>query len=232
MLWPDRVRAQMLQWHAFFIWIERLGSLDTTALAALCALLALTRRGQQALALRYALAIGLALTIGVVSKMAYYGWGIRFGLGAFHGMSGHVLRAFAIWPALGFALTVGRSRMLEAFGVALGGLVAVGVTATIVGFRVHTPAEAIAGAVVGWLTSIWLLRHDWIPALGWRWTLALLIVAMFGCARIAAHPLTYYDYETRLARGARQIRAWTGAPPCKVRHGLVECDDGTRPPRR
>ncbi|MBS0463007.1 MAG: hypothetical protein JSS41_11115 [Proteobacteria bacterium] len=212
----------------WIVWVEKLGALDTTALAALCVLAALARRDGW-LAVRYAAVLVAAMALGVVSKMAYYGWGVRFGLGPFHGMSGHVLRAFAVWPALGFALMAGRSRAAQVTAVAAGALVALGVTVMIVHTRVHSPAEAIAGGAAGWLASAWLLRHEGLARLGWPCWLPLAIVAVLGCGWIARYPLTDYDFETRLSIIARQIRNWSGAPPCKVRHGLVECDQAPAP---
>lgn len=219
----------MASWRWLWLWMEKFGALDAVAVAGLGVMLAFALRREFTLAIRFALLAMLAMSVGVASKMAYYGWGMRFGLGEFHGMSGHVLRAFAVWPAFGFVLAAGRSRALQSAGVLGGGLVAVAVTATIVGMRVHTPIEAIVGCACGWLVSLWVVRQRQLaplrPWLAWPLVLGVLCA----CGWLAKHPLVNYDFETRTARSARQWRAWTGAPPCKVRHHWIECDDDEDP---
>ncbi|MBS0195052.1 MAG: hypothetical protein JSR34_12520 [Proteobacteria bacterium] len=215
----------MSQWKPLLKWLSSLGALDTTAVAAIGVMALLMLRREHRLALRYALLLWLAMALGVCSKLAYYGWGVRFGLGAFHGMSGHVLRAFAVYPALGYAIVAGRSTWARMLGVGLGATMAIAVLAAIVWFRIHSPLEAISGGAAGWMVSLWLVRHERIASVSFPWAAPLAVATIAGCALVAWHPLTDYDFEDRLALAARQARRWTGAPPCKVRHGLVECDD-------
>lgn len=213
----------MEQWRSVLLWLESLGSVDATALAALGVVLALLARREYAMAARYAAFLVLAMAIGVATKLAYYGWGIRFGMGAYHGMSGHVLRSFAVYPALAFAISTGWSDGLRIAGVLLGALTALAVTVMVVGLRVHTPAEAITGGAIGWLVSAWLIRHDWLSALP-RWLLwPLALACVCACAAAAWKPYIGYDFETKVARVARQLRHVIGSPPCRVRNGLVEC---------
>lgn len=213
----------MEHWRSLLIWIESLGSVDATVLAAVGVLVALLARRAHAIAFRYAFWLALVMTIGVATKLAYYGWGIRFGMGAYHGMSGHVLRSFAVYPALAYAISTGWSDALRIAGVLLGAIVALAVTAVIVGLRVHTPAEAISGGIVGWLVSVWLIRHDWLAPLS-HWILwPLALVCVLACGLAAWKPYLGYDFESRVALLARQMRHVIGSPPCRVRNGLVEC---------
>lgn len=213
----------MMPWRALLIWVEMLGNIDTTALAALGVVMALLARRNYGIAARYVALLVLAVAVGVATKLAYYGWGIRFGMGSYHGMSGHVLRSFAVYPALAFAISTGWSEALRVVAVLLGALVALAVTAVIVGLHVHSPAEAISGGAVGWLVSVWLIRKDWLSPLSrpllWMLGLAMIVI----CGWVAAHPLTRYDFESKVAYVARQMRHVIGSPPCRVHNGLVEC---------
>ncbi len=121
-----------------------------------------------------------------VSKLAYMGWGLHPPGLDFVGLSGHCALSFLIWPTVA-ALLAARARPLwRGSAVALGALLALGISVSRLAVDAHTPSEAALGALWGALFGalfLWITRHS--PRLrgraGWAaFGLLLPVLLMYG----------------------------------------------------
>lgn len=101
------------------------------------------------LSLSWCLLFGGAMLLVVLTKMAYIGWGIGIEEVQFGGLSGHAMRACAVFPvALYLAFHHTRPGMRQAAtvaGVVLGVLISV----SRVPVLAHSASESVLGALVG-----------------------------------------------------------------------------------
>jgi hypothetical protein len=211
------------QWHIFLWHISQYGDQVAASAAACGCVVALAIHREWRLAIKFvALVVGV-LTIEVASKMAYYGWGLQFGIASFHGMSGHALRAFAIWPTFGFVLFGGSSHARQMAAAAVGGAISIAVLASMVAAGFHTPVEVIAGALAGSVVPMLFAKHDRLGPLreSYRW--AIIVVVLLVYSRM---PRGHFDYEMAIARTASGLSRRDARPLCSKPHGVVTCDHG------
>jgi PAP2 superfamily len=105
-------------------------------------------------ALRWCLLFGLGLLLTVSSKIAFIGWGIGVRALDFTGVSGHTMLATAIYGA-GLWLAMPRSQPgLRAMGMVVGLLTGGLVGLSRLALGVHSPAEVVAGFVIGALVCL------------------------------------------------------------------------------
>nr|WP_315466307.1 phosphatase PAP2 family protein [uncultured Rhodoferax sp.] len=135
--------------------ITHMGSSSLLLPALLMVLGGLWKCGAHAVARAYLVRIALAITITVVSKCLFFGWGIGVATLDFTGISGHTLLATSIlplllrgipWPAL----------QARGGGEALGWALALAVGVSRVVVNAHSMSEVVAGwalgAAVSWPT--------------------------------------------------------------------------------
>ncbi len=121
---------------------------------------------------------GLALV--AATKIAFIGWGIGVSALDFMGMSGHAMRAIAVFPVI-FYLVLQRSpRAVRISGVSLGILIGilVGVSRVVLDF--HSMSEVLAGCAMGAVVSlgfIWIARGMPRPYVN-RWLIAFGLFAL------------------------------------------------------
>lgn len=104
-------------------------------------------------AVRWMLALGIAMIVVVASKLAFMGWGIGSRALDFTGVSGHGMMSAAIWPVLACLLVPRTHPRAAAFAVLVGTGLAVLVAASRLVLGLHSPAEAAAGLAVGFAAS-------------------------------------------------------------------------------
>lgn len=150
----------MSYWSA----ISNLGDIAITApLAAGIAVLFAIGRAWR-LSLWWALLFFVGLLLVLISKLAFIGWGIGYQTLDFTGLSGHAMRAMAIFPVLGYLLTkkISRSGFAKicAFFIFGGAALIVGISRLIL--HVHSWSEVFSGWLIGAAVSasfIFLIRN-------------------------------------------------------------------------
>ncbi|OGB20530.1 MAG: membrane-associated phospholipid phosphatase [Burkholderiales bacterium RIFCSPLOWO2_02_FULL_57_36] len=127
------------------------------------------------MAIWWCLLLIFGLAVVVATKIAFIGWGIGISAIDFMGMSGHAMRATAVFPVI-FYLTLQRSpTLVRASGVLLGISLGVLVGVSRVVLNVHSVSEVVAGCALGGVVSlgfIWISRGFPRPHLN-RWIIAL-----------------------------------------------------------
>lgn len=107
----------------------------------------------RALAWRWLLLLGAGSALVGATKILYFGCGVEFSPLDFHVISGHTALATSVWTvtlALIFRGAGGSVNAGAAAGLAIGALTAVARVAD----RAHTPAEVVAGWLLGAAVSL------------------------------------------------------------------------------
>ena len=137
-------------------------------LAAAMTGLALQGRPQRRVALQWAAIVATSLLLVAASKIAFYGWGTgirRWNLTCF---SGHTVSALLAWPALLMLMVPVRMRALRIVLLAAGIVIAVCVGWSRVSLGAHPISEIIAGALLGAVAAVCIVRALWNQALDGR----------------------------------------------------------------
>jgi len=178
--------------------ITHMGASSLLLPALVLVLGGLWESGARAVAHSYLLRILVAVTITVISKCLFFGWGIGIAALDFTGISGHTLLATSIlplllrgipWPAL----------QARGWGAAAGWALALAVGVSRVMVNAHSVSEVVAGWVLGGAVSWPTLR-----ALGrtqlthWASKLAPLVLLLAIHTGSATY-LPTHDIEVRLA---------------------------------
>lgn len=98
------------------------------------------------------------LAIVAVTKIAFIGWGIGISAIDFMGMSGHAMRATAVFPVILYLILQRFSPAVRASGVLCGLLfgVLIGVSRVVLDF--HSVSEVVAGCAAGGIVSLGFIR--------------------------------------------------------------------------
>ncbi|GAA5787014.1 phosphatase PAP2 family protein [Chitiniphilus shinanonensis] len=160
---------------SFWIVVSWLGHTWLVLPLALLLALMFVVAGDARGALRWLVALAVAIGLTTLSKLAFLGWGIGIRALDFTGISGHAMYAAAVWPVAGALLASPARRRL---GMTLGGVAALLIGVSRLGLAVHSPSEVVAGWLVGGAVAAWVLRQP-LPqsSVGWRWA-AILAVAL------------------------------------------------------
>jgi membrane-associated phospholipid phosphatase len=167
------------------------------------------------MAVRWALAVGLAAGVTFLSKVLFLGWGLGIARLDFTGISGHALLATCLYPVL-FSIHAPQDsprwqRMGFYVGVAV--VVAVGVSRIVLG--AHSTSEVLSARALGLLVSygaVGALQGHWPPARVARLSPLLLLLAFNSGA---ANYLPSHDLEVRFSLAV----SWR-ANPFTRHHGL------------
>jgi hypothetical protein len=186
-------------WNRMFAF----GGVVPTGIFALFAAVAFLERRAWRMAAVWPLCVLAAIAIGTATKVMYYGWGIEYGLGKFHGFSGHTLRAAAVYPVFAYALLAGSSRVRVISGMVLGSLIACMVLIGAVHNDIHTFAEALTGALTGAAAAVAICSRGPLQPL--RGTTQVLIVVC-ACLLWFASPIFDYDLEQRVVDFSVKLR--------------------------
>lgn len=136
----------MFSWHL----VTRLGEVQILLPAALLAAVSFSirDRGWRTAGL-WLLLLAAAISLTLVSKLAFIGWGLGWAALDFTGVSGHAMMAAALYPLMLTMLISARSPTARrcAFLLGIGLAVLVGVSRVLVG--AHSWSEVFAGLTLG-----------------------------------------------------------------------------------
>lgn len=133
--------------------VTHLGSSSLLLPACLLLMWGLRRNGQTRALQWLVLTLGAAVGLTLVSKIAFYGWGIGIASWDFTGVSGHTLLATALLPLLLRGLpTVGLWGAWAGAGLAA----AVGISRVVV--QAHSPSEVLVAWLLGGAVAVTVLR--------------------------------------------------------------------------
>lgn len=134
--------------------LVELGDLDVTlpAAAGVAALLAAWRAWRMAGA--WLVLFGLGVAVVGMNKILFMGWGTGWQALCFKALSGHATGVTAIYPTLFFLLLHGSHSFMRQTGIAAGLMLGAAVAVQLVTLGEHSPAEAVAGWLMGALVSL------------------------------------------------------------------------------
>ncbi len=185
----------------FWQLLTRLGEIQMLLPLALLSALWLWRQSfvhqmpaQALVARRWMLCFGLAIAMTGASKLAFFGWGWGLAAWDFTGISGHAMASAAVLPVLAWLALMSRTAPLRWLGVGLGFCLAALIAYSRLKVGAHSPAESMAGFVLGGLVSLMSLqllpqaqpanaRPLWLP-LG---LLAALLLIPLGAPKSRSH---------------------------------------------
>lgn len=142
---------------------------------------------------------GMALV--VATKIAFIGWGLGIRSLDFTGISGHAMRATAVYPVLFYLLLLRTPPLVRMLGVAMGFGVAIAIDISRVVIHAHSISEAVAGFVLGALISVIFLRSA--PLLKAypvsRWALSAGLLAVVAATYLKPVPTERWIEDVTLA---------------------------------
>ena len=143
----------MMLWKA----LSALGGVAVTGpLGVLVAVWLLAGRNWR-LSFNWCLLYGGGLVAVVATKVLYYGWGIGIPEWQFAGLSGHAMRACAVYPVAFYVAFRTAQPATRHAALAAGVLLAVLISVSRVPVHAHSVSEAVLGAIVGFAVAIGFL---------------------------------------------------------------------------
>ena len=128
----------------------------------------------------------LAVSLVAMSKIAFFGWGIGIRSLNFTGISGHAMLACAVLPIVAYVFLPVRNPIWRWIGCIVGLLAGTAVGVSRVMMEAHSPAESIAGCVLGALIALLVIRlsRQSTTSLSPKWIavpiLALILLLTYG----------------------------------------------------
>ena len=119
-------------------------------------------RGTGMLAVWWALFWTVTGGLVLVTKLAFFMWGVGSAQFDFTGLSGHAALASLIWPVAVWLLVTNRTALSTTLWVMTGFLIGAAIAYSRVELNHHSASEAIGGFVVGSLVGLgfwWLVRR-------------------------------------------------------------------------
>ncbi|MGV7206749.1 phosphatase PAP2 family protein [Oxalobacteraceae bacterium A2-2] len=142
---------------------------------------------------------GAGMALVVLTKVAFLGWGVGLDEPRFEGVSGHAMRAAAVFPVAAYLAFRSRSRTERGWALAAGVLLAVLISISRVKVHAHAVSECVTGTLLGLSVSaafIWLARGEGQLALS-RVLVALCLPVLLIAPRV--DPLPTEDWMVDLA---------------------------------
>ncbi|MBS0967550.1 phosphatase PAP2 family protein [Chimaeribacter arupi] len=168
-----------MNWH----WLTYFGdSMLLLPCAALILLMLLANPETRRATWQWMLLFGIAGGLVCLSKLAFMGWGIGSRRFDFTGFSGHSALSASIWPVLMWMLTGRMPRLVRIGAITTGYVLAFFVGYSRLVIHVHSPAEVVAGLVLGFTISttfLMLQTSATVPRLSYGQLAMALVVPLF-----------------------------------------------------
>ena len=180
--------------------ITRLGGVGVTVPLALTIAAWLAVGYTWQITRRWLLALGVAITIIMGTKIAFLGWGIGILALDFTGVSGHATLSAAVYP-VAFSLMLARTgKTLRLVGAVAGLAMGIIISYSRIALAAHSPAEAIAGSTLGTLTALFFLTGWWKTQPHHRMLAAPIILSMVAIVFVLHNiSIPTYRWMTRIA---------------------------------
>lgn len=141
------------------------------------------------------------MTLVVATKIAFIGWGLGIRGLDFTGISGHAMRATAVYPVLFYLVLLRTTPLVRMLGMTTGFGVAIAIDISRVVIHAHSISEAVAGFMLGGLISVVFLRSaaslKAFPVS--RWALAAGLLAVVAASYLKPVPTEGWIEDVALA---------------------------------
>jgi len=173
------------------------------------------------LTLSWCLLFGAGMAVVVLTKVAFIGWGVGVESIEFSGISGHAMRAAAVFP-VAFYLAFRRAGPRAGLWGALAGVaVALLISISRIQVEAHSVSEAVTGTVLGLMVAaafIWHASTEHHLAIG-RVLLALCIPVLLIAPRVDPAPTEQWMTQLALLLSGHDEpftrRQWHTPPPAR-----------------
>ncbi|GAB7526548.1 phosphatase PAP2 family protein [Paraburkholderia sp. 2C] len=113
------------------------------------------------LALGWIALIAGAVSVVLVTKLAFVGWGIGVRDWDFTGVSGHAMMSTAIYPVAFFLILLPARPAIRVAGIVAGFCVGIAISFSRIVVEAHSPSEAAVGCVMGAVVALLFIRLAW-----------------------------------------------------------------------
>ncbi len=133
---------------------------------------------------------GGGLVLVAITKIAFIGWGLGIRSLDFTGVSGHAMRAAAVFPVIAYLLFMRRSLLIRmaAFvaGLVVGGMISI----SRVVVHAHSISEVVTGVVLGVVIAgaFVQISRTWQEPTSGRWIIVLSLLLILPASRLAPAP--------------------------------------------
>lgn len=141
--------GKMTIWQA----LSALGSLAVTGPLGVAIAVWLLAGKSWRMTLAWCGLFGAGMALVVATKVAFIGWGVGSAALEFAGISGHAMRASAVFPVAAFLATRQAGEQWRQAAMAGGVLLALMVGVSRVPVLAHSPSEVVAGCALGLLVA-------------------------------------------------------------------------------
>ncbi|QBE67488.1 phosphatase PAP2 family protein [Pseudoduganella lutea] len=135
----------MLFWMA----LSALGGMSVTGPLGIAVAVWLLAGRTWRLSLSWCLLFGIGMLLVVATKVAWYGWGIGIPEWKFAGLSGHAMRACAVYPVVFYLMFLKARPTVRHAAMGAGTLLAVLVSVSRLPVQAHSLSEVVLGGAVG-----------------------------------------------------------------------------------
>lgn len=179
--------------------LTRLGSVSLCAPVFAVTAWGLWRCGQQEAVRRWLLAVLAAVTLTLISKILFFGWGVGIAALDFTGVSGHALLSASILPVLGGFLCRRRDEAFSHPGAAGGLLLAAVVAVSRVQLSAHSVSEVIPAWLLGAAVTFLAAGGARQPVVRSRWLVVAACLLLGAFSPTMSGYLPSHQWEIRIA---------------------------------
>ncbi len=186
----------MMWWHGLSV----TGSLAVTGPIGIAIAVWLLAGKSWRLTAAWCVLFGIGMALVVATKMAFVGWGIGVESVEFAGISGHAMRASAVFPVAFFLAFRSSSTPLRWMGTLVGVALAVLISVSRVYVQAHSQSEAVSGCVLGLVVAaifIWYASTEHHMALS-RLLVVLCIPIVLIAPRVEPVPAEMWITQAAL----------------------------------
>ena len=143
--------------------------------------------------------LSLAVTATVITKLAFFGWGIGVALFDFTGISGHTLLSMAVLPVLFTLLQKQNQKRLKLAGTFFGLLIGTVVSASRVVIGVHSISEVVIAWLLGVAVVAMTLNTLQLPFQRRRFVFLAPLVLLLAFSTPTSSYMPTHDWEVKIA---------------------------------